>query len=462
MKIFTLSLLTLTIASSALADELDDMFSDDAFADIDIEQAPINDSPLSLTHQLSFQGIVNINSDKANAVEELYSGVTRLSAGYRPTVTYKPTASLSFTADVEFTTDSIFWLRQDDAWSDKDIDARQYQMNIKQLTAQVRADQWQASTGFQTVTLGLTDALSVANVLYAQDLSVPGTKDMDDTLIPAWTSLVSGSLGPVRIKTGAVHTHEINLMPVAGSDFDTGMAATLDAAGLKLESEELALENMSWFASLSGVVGPLDWQINGVSQLVHTPSVEVGIVSMGPPPVIMPVALHYPRVNIGSLSLSYVTGPLLWKLEGAYTEGLMAQVSNGMMPGELMSYQKANATVGFDFNHSTLGRLIAEIQFGQILDYDRYNFLDTDETTAQWALMYNQTFLRDRLIISGQLIGFDVNLDGGRMQGLGLEYELSDQLTARLRLLDYVGGDFQMLAGADDRDRVIIGLDYSF
>jgi hypothetical protein len=470
MKKFSYTLLAFAIASASIADDFDDAFSDDVFADdpfddIVVEESATN-SAFSVTHEISAQTIANLNSEKSNAVETLYSGVTSVQVGYRPGLTFTPTDNITVNADIALTADTIFWLREDDDWRDEDIDARQTNIDIKDLTAQVRLNQWQLSSGIQTVTLGLADALSPSNILYAQDLSVPGTTDIDDTIKPAWTSMVAGSFGPVRIKAGAVHTHELNVIPPTGTDFDAGLEAMLAARDLSLESEALALENMGAFVSLSGVAGPLDWQVNGISQLPHSPTVEVGVLSMGPPPVIAPIALHYERQNTAALAASFVTGSFLWKGELAITTGLEAQTANGMMPGDLTSYERVVGTAGFDFDHSTLGRLVAEIQFGQILDYDSLNLLESGmeptETSAQWALLYSKRFLREQLNITAQLIGFDIDASGGRIQGISAEYDVTDQLMGQVRYIDYVDGDFQFLQGADDRDRLLAGVSYSF
>ena len=467
MKKLIYALLAVNIAAAGLADDAfddafsEDIFGDDPFADIDVSDNMASDSPLSLSHQLSLQGIVNYNSDETDAIETLYSGLTSLTAEYKPSFRLDATDDLSIIGEVAFKLDSIFWLREDDAWSDDDIDARQYKIDIKELLAQYRFNSWQLGTGYQIVTLGLADALSVANVLYAQNLAVPGTTDIDDTIKPAWTSLISGSLGPVRIKAGSVHTHQINDLPANGTDFDTGMMALLDAANLSYEAEDIALENMGWFASISGVAGALDWQLNATSQLSHSPTPELAVLSMGPPPVVAPVGINYPRLNNTSLGLSYVTGPVLWKLEGAFTDGYQAQDTSFNMRG----YQRLAGTFGLDYD-STFGRLVAEIQYGSILNFDDLNLMASsmspEEESLQWAMMYSQTFLREALTLSGQLLSIDLDSSGGRMQSLALEYDFSDHLSGLVKLVDYVEGDYQFLVGADDRDRLISEIRYSF
>ncbi len=458
MNKFVLCMFCSMVSAISAADDFDDMFSDDTFADIDVETSAAEPSLFSLSHEVGAQTVINVNSDKNNAVEDLYSGVTSAQLSYRPSFSFQPNDQLSLSGEALLSVDGIFWLRGDDDWSDADIDARQVQADLKELVAQYRMNTWQASTGVQTVTLGLADALSVSNVLNAQNLSVPGLQDIDDAVLPAWTSLVSGALGPVRVKAGVVHRHQLNQLPTQGSDFDTGVQTLLDAVNLELTQEDLAFENAGGFASLSGVVGPLDWQLNVISQLEHAPVVELGMTGMGP----APVALHYPRTTTVGVAGSYVMGSVLWKAEAAFVDGLQAQALNGILPGELVSFQRAAGTVGFDFNHSVLGRLVAEVQTTSILDYDTKNFLQTDEKSVQWAVMYSKSFLRDSLTLTGQVIGFDIDASGGRLQGVTVEYDVNDQLSTTLRYIDYVDGDFSFLNGADDRDRLLASVSYRF
>ncbi len=458
MKKFTLFVFFSVVSAVSHADDFENMFSDDPFADVDIESISANDSVFSLSHEVGFTSIVNVNSDKASATESLYSGVTSAQLSYKPSFSFSPTDPLSFNGEFLLASDGIFWLRAEDNWSEEDIENRQYQADVKELTAQYRLSKWQLSTGVQSVTLGLADALSVSNVLYAQDLSIPGAKDLDDTVIPAWTTLASGAVGSVRVKAGVIHAHQINKIPTDGTDFDTGMHAMLEAANLSLAAEPLALENAGVFASFSGVVGPLDWQFNAVSQLEHSPAVELGMTGMGP----VPIALHFPRTTTLGVAGSYVAGSFLLKAEAALVDGLQAQALNGMLPGDMVDFQRAAGTAGFDFNHSSLGRVVGEIQYSQILNYDALNFLNTDENSVQWVLMYSKNFLRDSLTLTGQLIAFDIDASGGRLQGVTMEYAVNDQLTTALRYVDYVAGDFSFLNGADDRDRLIASIIYRF
>jgi hypothetical protein len=128
----------------------------------------------------------------------------------------------------------------------------------------------------------------------------------------------------------------------------------------------------------------------------------------------------------------------------------------------MVTYKKASGTAGFDFDHGVIGRLVAEIQYGAVLDYDALALMNTEEQTVQFALMYSKSFLRESLTLNGQLIGFDIDASGGRMQTLSLDYDLSDSLSTMIKLIDYVDGDYVFLNGADDRDRIITEIRYAF
>ena len=462
MNKFTLLIACSVISAVSSADDFDDMFSDDPFSDVEIESVSTNDSAFSMAHDVGFTTIVNVNSDKANVTETLFAGMTSAQLFYKPSFSFSPTVAFTLSGEFEFASDGIFWLRADDHWSDDDIDKRQYQTGINELIAQYRLSNWQLSTGVQSVTLGLADALSVSNVLNAQDMGIPGAKDLDESVIPAWTSLASGELGLVRIKAGVIHAHQVNQLPPVGTDFDTGLGAMLKAVNLPFEAEPLALENAGAFASFSGVVGPLDWQLNAITQLEHSPVVEIAMTGMGP----VPKGLHFPRTTTLGVGGSYVMGSLLWKGEVAWVNGLKAQSNNTMLPGAMVSYQRTAGTAGVDVNHASLGRMVAELQISRVLDYDSLNLLNSAlspaESTAQWVLMYSKNWLRDSLTVQAQMIGFDLDASGGRIQGLSAQYDVSDQTTVSLRLIDYVAGNFTMLKGTDDRDRVIASVNYRF
>lgn len=462
MKRTLISLAALLLLSTAEADEFDEMFADDPFADVEVETNARPSRSWHLSHELQLQSIVNLNSDRNTSVEQAYSGVSSVKAHWRPALDWDINDALSARAEVTLASDAIFWLRPDAPWSDADLEQRQWQFNTQELTLQARHNQWQLSTGVQTVTLGLADALSVSNVLYGRDLSLPGNVDIDETLIPAWTTLISGLLGPARLKAGAVHRHQLDELPVQGTDFDTGLANRLDQAGLSLKAEPVAFDKMGIFASLSGVVGPLDWQLNTLSQLSHSPVVEMGVVNPGPSARVEPVAVHYPREHTLAAAASLVTGPILWKTEAALTQGSQTQSAVNGVPSDLVSLQRLSGTLGFDVDQPTLGRLVAELQVRKILDYDALELLNTDESEAQWALMLSRSFMRDALTLSGQLLAFDIDAAGGRLQAFGLEYDLDDAWQLQARVIDYIGGEAELLSGADNRDRLLAALRYQF
>ncbi|EAR09869.1 hypothetical protein [Reinekea blandensis] len=464
MKRICMSLALMLPLVSISADEFDDVFADDPFADVEVEVDTATASTRSwhLSHELQLQTLINLNSERSTDIEQAYAGVSSVEAAWQPALDWDMNDWLSTRAKGKLATDAIFWLRPDEAWSDADVDQRQWQFETQELTLQARRDQWQFSSGIQTVTLGLADALSVSNNLYGRDLSLPGTVDIDETQTPAWTTVISGTLGNVRLKAGSVHRHQLNTLPIEGTDFDTGIDSMLDNAGLSLTNEPLALDNMGVFASLSGVVGPLDWQFNAISQLSHSPVIEMGIINPGPSASVVPVAVHYPRENTVAGAASLVTGPVLWKTEAALTTGQQAQSTDSGMPSDLVSFQRLSGTLGFDFDQPTLGRLVAELQISRILDYDALDLLNSEESEAQWALMLSRSFWRETLTLNAQLLAFDLDASGGRLQALGLDYDINDHWQVRARVIDYVGGDASILSGADDRDRLMASVHYRF
>jgi hypothetical protein len=447
-------------ATCARADDFEDLFSDDVFTDIDIDAGTTAASIFSLSHVIKQQSIISYNSDKDSVLGKRYSGLTGLSLSYQPEFQFQPNDVFSLSGEFDFTIDSIFWLRDED-WSDAVIDDRQYQFNIKELIAQARLSDWQFSTGVQRVALGMADILSVSNQLYAQNLSQPGLNDIDDTWQPAWTTMVSGSLAGVRVKAGTVHAHQLMAVPSAGSDFDTGITTMLEQAGLDYETEPLALKNMGWFGSVSGVLGPVDWQINAISQLSHSPVIDMTLLT-SPAPMMMPRAVVYPRENTLAVAASYLTGPVLWKTEAAYMDGGQA-LSKSLA---LVDYSLLAGTFGLDYNPAGFGRFVAELQLHHVLDYGALDIADADnaltEDAAQWALMYSQSFLREQLDISAQMIAFDFDASGGAMQGISAEYAWNDKWLSGIKLVNFISGDSAFLRDAGDRDRLVLTLRYQF
>ncbi|MFQ3230256.1 hypothetical protein [Reinekea sp.] len=452
----TLLVWSVSAYNQAQADEFDDLFNEDAFSDVEVEiPASSEASNFSITHEVGSRLIANINSNEANAIEQRYSSTSSAQGYYQPKLSYVANDWFTVQADLKLSTDAIFWLRSEENWSDEDIENRQYSLAVNELIATGRSGNWQYSSGIQTVTFGLADALSIANNLYAQDMSIPGVTEIDDALIPAWTSMATGSIGHVRLKTGVIHQHKMNVAGIAGTDFVTPISA------MNIQEEKLAVENMSAFVSVSGVAGALDWQLNANTQLEHVPAIEM----QASPGGLQPVGTEFARTQSANVAASYVLGSILLKAEAGITQGLVAQAKHESMssaPGTMVDYSKLKSVVGFDYNNSSLGRVFAELQYNTILDYDSLNLMQAEQQSAQWMILVSKTFLRETLTVKGQFIGFDISGDAGRIQGLGIEYDVNDQVSTGLQYIDYVEGEFVLLNGADDRDRLVFTVNYQF
>ena len=459
MKKCTLATLMLAIAANATSvaeDDFEDFFADDPFTTIVIDDQATRTGPLTISQAFGLHSIININSDKTSAVEQAYSGLSSLQFSYRPGLQYRPNDWLSIDFEAFVAADGVFATRSEQPWSDDDRDNREFIGKLTEFTVDASHNNWFLTSGLQTVTLGLADALSISNRLYAQDLSVPGLVSLEHAAIPAWTSLLSGNVGAIRVKTGVIFNHEINTIAEPGTDFAS------DFSSIDVQTKKFALENMSGFVSLSGVVDALDWQANINSQLEHTPYIELGIVQSGPAPVMGPVSMGFARTDAATVAASYVVGSTLIKAEAGITVGFIGQRQVANRPSDMIEFNRASGVLGLDFNSNSLGRLVAEIQVARVLDYENLDLINTQATTAQWLLMLSKNFFREQMNVSTQIISFDMSGAAGRIQGLNLSYDINDRLSIAVRYLDYVAGDFILLSGADDRDRLVLGVDFVF
>ncbi|MFT7698016.1 MAG: hypothetical protein ACI9RY_001516 [Reinekea sp.] len=456
-------LLSTLCAGTVLADEFDELFSDPVFADIEVEPAALERAPglLRFGQQLSLRTVIHYNNALSTASSP-YHGLTSLVARYRPSFEYQPSEAFSLSGTLNVATDAVFALRKNANWSDAVVSADQYQAGIRHLVGQYRGPNWQLNSGIQTQSLGLADLLSVVNVMYAADLTVPGLADLDETRLPAWTTSGSGPVAGVRVKLGAVHRHQLTRWPTQGSDFDTGLVSKLDRVGLALAAQPLALANMGWFGSVSGVVAAWDWQLTALSQLAHDPVIEIGPEQPGLSPGYIPIGIYYPRVGILAAASSYVIGNLVLKGELAASRGLQAQSNREGQPAVRVNYRQVQGVLGFDLNAGGWGRLVGEVQSGKVLDYANLQLLQVEADTLQWGLAYSKHAYQDLLTLGAQMLGFGRSRDAGRIQALSIDYQLSDHWRARVRLLDYVSGDAPLLQGAGERDRLVLGLHWQF
>ncbi|WP_320822311.1 DUF2785 domain-containing protein [Reinekea sp.] len=384
------TLLGALLAGPVQGDEFDPLFSDPIFDEVEVLPIDNPQGPLRVSHELGLRTVFNSHSARSTALERTNLGLTSLLLSCRPSFEYEPSEAYSLSGILYLATDRVFAVRPDTNWSAAVVSTDQYQAQVRAQVAQYRVRSWQFKSGIQTQSLGLADLRSVADGLYAADLSVPGLDNLAEARVPAWTTSVTGSVAGLRVKLGGVHGHQLTRWPAQGSDFDTGLVSELDRGGLALTAQPLA--NMGWFGSDSGVVGALDWQLTAISQLAHNPVLEITFTSFRPPPEFLPIRLHYPRVTTLAAAFSYVLGNTVFKAELATNVGLQAQSQLKGQPAGMVYYRRRQGVLDFDLNGCGGGRLLGELQYGQSIDDSTLPLLrvdtdtDTDTDTLQWGL----------------------------------------------------------------------------
>lgn len=438
------------------------------------ESAAETPSPWSLDGFLRLDGAYNFAHDPPAVPGQTdYRGWSKLRLALRLEVAYDFAEDWKAYVSGQAFRDAIYQLKGEEHYTPQVLDAYQQEGEIREAWVRgTPVPNLDLKVGRQIVVWGKSDNLRVADVLNPVDEREPGLTDLEDLRIPVTMSRVDYYVGDWGLQAVAVHEIRFNKEPVYGSDFyptcwTPGNPSACAAAGTFPAQVTDTVpthggRNTEYGASLSGIFTGWDLAFYW-AEVFDDFGYIVPDVDNNPFNGFQPVRYH-PRVHMAGAAANVALGNWLLKGETAHFDGLRFN----SVPGR--SFRRLDGLLGVEYSPSTDTTVTLEGVGRRVLDYDSalrdFPALADEqaEVTAEYALSYRASFLRETVDVVAVILAFGGRADEGTVQRYQVTYELARALDVTGGVVIYTpgGGGNTLLANAKDNDRLFFETKWSF
>jgi|TARA_B100002003_G_C14157667_1_gene557949 hypothetical protein len=299
--------------------------------------------------------------------------------------------------------------------------------------------------GRQLLSWGRSDSLRVLDLLNPLDLREPGSTDVVEIRLPVNMTRLDYSRGAWSWNLIAIHEIRFNKTPIPGSEFQPRIAPV--PAEIK-PSGNWAAERAF---SLSGVFPGWDLSLHYAEVYEDEPYLDVT-------DPITPLQKHS-LLHVAGAAFNRIYGNWLLKGEYAHSTGFNLAAD----PGN--EHSRTDVLLGieyFGFRHT---QVALETSVRHLHDWQsRFARPPDYRLRNEWlsALRLNRSFANEHAstVLVALLQGSQLN-DGGIVRA-SLEYTPMDGLNLSIGIVLYSKGDTPPFSELGDRDRVLMGLKYSF
>ena len=455
-----LSWLLVAGLSAGLAAE-DDPFGEnfeEGFGDIETDSAAAH-SNLYVSTRLFHRGQLNTQHDAPEGGATDHRGLSSFALGLQPRLEWRPGDRFDAVVDVNLSRDWAFDLKDSADWKAPYRDQRETRVEWEEALVRYQTGAWAVSTGRQVLTWGFNDALSIQEVVNAPRRSQPGLYEPEEARLSRWLSEARLYLGGWTLQGVVAHENRMAEQPVYGSDYyplDFELDDRTPAHGWDDPA------NHTGGARLSGVWQGIDlaafgwYGYNPTGHLLFEPG---------------EVRREYERLTTFGAGLSVPVSDSVLKAELTHEQGLTyapvsPQMVNGQpvpVSGDTEETERWSFAVGLDISLPEDTRLLVEYQLRHLPNYkDAMATNLGDETQVGWALGLEHTTWRDQLTLSGAVLGFGDDFEGGQITRFSADWAINDRWRTELGYVAYLSGDIKLLKQAEDNDRLYWQIDYFF
>lgn len=346
--------------------------------------------------------------------------------------------------------DIAYALNGRDNYTEQVLDAYEEEIELREAFVQGSLTKaLDLKAGRQIAVWGKSDFIRVTDVLNPLDLREPGLTDLEDLRLPVAMTRADYYLGRWNFTGIAVHEIRFNKVPVYGSDFYP-YPAPLPPEAIPTTS----WDNTEWALAVSGVFSQWDIAFN-YAKLYND---QAHAVLTTPVPIPRITLQHAPITMYGSAA-QIALGNWLFKTEIAHFEDL--QYFNA--PGE--NFRRLDALAGLEytgFHETTLSLDIANRHLDNWTPAlaTAPDFVIEDD--FQSAIRLAKDFLNDTLELAILASTYGVTGQNGAFQRYTADYDIDDDFSIMVGLIDYQSGDKEELKQIGDNDRIYFRLRYSY
>lgn len=448
---------SLVVASNIVA--ADDPFGEtfnSGFGEVEPVE-PSEPRTVYLANRLIQRGQVNTTQPEPDLNETDHRGLASLVTAWRSRVEWRPNSRFDGVLDAELSQDWVFDLRPDTDWKTPYRDQRETQLELHEARLGYRTSDWALTSGRQVQAWGFNDVLSVLEPVNPPRMAQPGLYDADETRLSRWLTEARLYLGNWTLQGMVAHENRMAEQPVHGSDYYP----------LPAETKERT-PNHGWEdpdAHAGGVRLSGLWQGADLAAFVWRGYNPTGHLMFEPGAV----ERRYERLTTVGAGLSVPFDSTVIRAEIAVEDGLTwAPVNTTQQGGQAVRSSGAERTtqrlswaLGVDLTLPENSRLLLEYRTDYLPDYQPDMAANLgEEFSHRWAIGAEHSTLRERLTLSGVVLGFGGLTDSGQATRLAADWDISDQWRTRFGWVGYRAGDAVQLQTADDSDRIFWQLEW--
>jgi hypothetical protein len=304
--------------------------------------------------------------------------------------------------------------------------------------------------GRQIVVWGKSDNIRLTDVLNPLEMREPGLTDLEDIRLPVAMTKLDFYYGKWGVSGIAIHEHRYNNNPVFGSDFYPYPMPPPDE-----QKPSAHPDNTEYALAVNGIFS--GWDISFYYADFYNDEAHLELL---PNP-----ALHHARVYMLGSAVNIARGNWLYKVEGAYFDGIrVSDMLIGMMPVfNTREYSRIDFLAGVEYSGFRDTTVSVEAANRFFTDFDRNLELSGErENQFQGAVRISRDFLNETLNLTFLALWYGLDGDDGALFRITGEYDLTDDIEIICGIVDYNAGDLLAFSRIGNNDRIYVNIKYSF
>ncbi|QSZ41388.1 DUF1302 domain-containing protein [Sulfurimonas aquatica] len=422
----------------------------------EVQELQEEPSKLSLSGNVAFKSSYGYQRHTVSGID--YSGFNQAQTALYLQADYKLSKKWKLRASGDAFYDLIYDIHSDKNYAKNVLDAYQTQLRIDDIYAQgsITRD-IDLKIGRQIVVWGKSDSIRITDVINPLDNRLPGLTDIEDLRLSTTMAKLDYYHEDWNFSTMLIAESRIMLEATPNGEFFPALDIFSSAPNpfIELVQPEHSLDNLQYALGANGVFSGWDLSFYGANVLdqkwhfdkIPSPSTPLSSVKR-----------VVSKINMLGSAINIASGSWLLKSEVAFINGVRYNSTAD-------EKDRADLLVGFDYMGVKDTVLSLEIANRHIFEYETQmggvpDFVDEDE--IQTALRATKSFLNDTLNATALVSMFGSSWQKGGFARVWAEYDLMDGVVANAGIVDYIGGDREIMQANSNNDRLFMDITFSF
>ena len=266
--------------------------------------------------------------------------------------------------------------------------------------------------GRQIIVWGKSDNIRITDMINSLDSRTPGIVDIEDLRVGRVATKIDYYPNDWQISAILLHENRYSIMPENGSDY---FNAKMD----KMFADEPTnnLKNMGVALSATANLEAQDIAFYYLNQYVDNKNYKTNMVGM---------------------AYNKVIDNFLYKAEIAYFDNYDSDTID----------KKIDSLIGLEYNGIDDGAISFEVA--------------NKDDEVQYAIRFNQSYINQTLTFTALYNGYGSDLSLGSFLRVWLDYDIDDNFSTTLGIINYSDGDKLIFKNIKDNDRIFGTIRYNF